>query len=201
LNAHDVLILIEEGGRGSLFDKVVDLAEEQPDHQYLGAYRRAWRDAMRLLASRYNKGSATDYQTMLAVLRAAGSNISTELSVRNWVLGRVIGPDDLSSIQAVGYVTQIDSLVRDCRDFDRAFRTIRSIHQGLGRRLTRAIRESSRQFVGGATKEEIEALGQYIWLPLAELLETVDLAEVIEIKRQPQRIAPNRVGRFVPLPK
>lgn len=197
LQVEDILILVEEDARYSLFDRVVDLAQDQPNFRYLAAFRKAWQDAMRMLAAKYDC-PRYGYSKALEELRNAGSSITTELSVRNWVMGRVIGPDDLSSIKAVGTVIDFEPLIRDARDFDKAFRTIRGVHQGLGRRLTRAIRESSRNLVARDEPQEPDSLTDYIWLPMTELLETVDLAEVRGLSENPSMIAPHRVGRFIP---
>jgi hypothetical protein len=113
-------------------------------------------------------------------------------------MGHVIGPDDLSSIKAVGDVVNFEPLVRNAREFDKAFRTIRGVHQGLGRRLTRAIRESSRNLVGSDERQEADPLTDYIWLPMTELLETVDLVEIRGKSENSSMIAPHRVGRFLP---
>jgi hypothetical protein len=197
LEIDDILILVEEDARYSLFDRVVELAQDQPDFRYLAAYRKSWQDAMRMLSAKY-ECAQHGYGKALEDLRSAGSSISTELSVRNWVMGHVIGPDDLSSIKAVGDVVNFEPLVRNAREFDKAFRTIRGVHQGLGRRLTRAIRESSRNLVGSDERQEADPLTDYIWLPMTELLETVDLVEIRGKSENSSMIAPHRVGRFLP---
>ncbi len=197
LTKDDVLILVEEDARGSLFDRVVDLAEDQPELQHLATYRKQWQEAMRVLAAKYNC-ARKGYWTLYADFRAAGSTISTELSVRNWLLGRVIGPDRVSSIRAAGKLAAMAALDRDAPEFDKAFRTIRAIHQGLGRRLSRAIRASSHYLADQEDMTTTDSFGDYIWLPVDELLESIDLAEVLAASPEPKPITPQWVGRFLP---
>jgi hypothetical protein len=196
LESGDIIVLLESEARGALFDRVVTLAEDQPDLHDLRAYRRKWQESMRVMAQKYALPERS-FTRVLADLRSAGSTITTELSVQNWVFGRVMGPDDLSSIKAVGEVTGIQALVQHATKFDRAFRTIRGIHQALGRRLSRAIRHSAKAFVESEAGSEFDGLGEYMSLPLNELLETVDLAEVTGVGSG-SRVAPYRIGKLIP---
>lgn len=192
LSIGDTVILVEESARGSLFDRVVRIAENQPELQYLAAFRRQWQEAMKALASKYdcdNKG----YWQLYNDLRNKGSNISTTISVRNWVLGHVMGPTDISSIIAAGRLTGIASIERNAKELDNAFRTIRTIHQTLGRRLTRTIYESSRYLVDEDEGEEKKAL----WLPVNEILDTVELAEICVRAQEARPIPPQVVGRLL----
>jgi hypothetical protein len=196
LQPGDVLILVEEGARGDLFDRVVQLTEDQPDWQYLARFRKLWQQAMRVLASKYDC-PRRGYSKLYADFRTAGSTITTDVSVANWILGRVMGPDHPSSIRAAGKLAGMDALERDAKDFDKAFQTIRSIHRALGRRLSHLIRQSSRFIADTEESAPKEALDDHIWLPVTELLETIDLAEVTARSPQTTPISPPWVGRFL----
>lgn len=192
----DFLVFVQEDAKGSLFNRIVQLAEDQPELQYLAAYRKQWEEAMRLLAAKYDC-SRRGYWRLFCDFQAHGSSISTEISVRNWVLGRVMGPDHVSSIRAAGSLVGMEALQRDASAFDKAFRTIRAIHQGLGRKLAGIIRKSSRHLVDEEEAKDDEVFGDHIWLPLNELLETVDLAEILGISDKLAGIPPFLVGRFL----
>jgi hypothetical protein len=195
LETGDIVVLLESEARGALFDRVVGLVEDQPELHHLRTFRKKWQEAMRVMAQKYELPQQS-FSKVLADLQSARSTITTELSVQNWVLGRVMGPDDVSSIQAVGEVTGIQPLVQHGPEFDRAFRTIRSIHQALGRRLSRAIHHSARALVESDAGSEFDAFGDYVSLPVNELLETVDLAEVTSIGNS-AKIAAYRIGKLI----
>ena len=196
LRAGDVILRVEDGRRSGLFDRIVDLAEIQPRMQHLGAYRKKWSSATTRLAQVYSDGLRVRYDRMLIDLKAAGAPIETELALRWWIQGLVIGPEKNASIAAVGTVIQDQTLVDGARQFDKAFRQIRGIHQGIGRRLSTAIRRSFAHLDFEALSAVHDDLDEALALPLDELLETVDLAEVIAVG-EPQAVAPHVVGRFV----
>ncbi|MFH0958578.1 MAG: DrmE family protein [Pseudomonadota bacterium] len=187
----DTIVLVEENARGSLFDRVVQIAENQPELQYLAAYRRQWKEAIGVLDSKY-RCFDLGYETLHENLRAQGSTISTSLSVRNWVRGYVIAPDDISSIIAVGRLAGFDSIEKDAQKFDKAFRAIRAIHQTLGRKLTRTIHKSSRYLTDEEDKNQTA-----LWLPVEEILDTVDLAEIHGKAEAPRLYPPYMVGRLL----
>jgi hypothetical protein len=196
LQTGDVLLRMEEGTRSSLFDRIVELAESQPEMRYLSAFRQAWRAAVQRMVSMFSDQRGVDYGRMLRALQEAGATIRSELAVRFWVKEQVIGPEARSSMVAVGHITGSSMLVRQAGDFDRAFRTIRGIRQGIGRRLNTTIRKSFTHFAGGLPEEATSQLDERLGLPLDELLETIDLAEVIEVFPDPERTPIDIAGRF-----
>lgn len=196
LQPGDVILRMEEGTRTSLFDRIVELAEGQPEMSYLASFRHAWRTAIQRIVAQYSDERGINYGLMLKALQREGATIQSELAVRFWVRDQVIGPEASSSIKAVGQVSGSTTLVREAKQFDRAFRTIRGIHQGIGRRLNSAIRKSFTHFAGGLPEEAASRLDDHLGLPLEELLETIDLAEVTAVSSNPESRPATQVGRF-----
>ncbi len=195
LRVRDVLLWMDDGRRASLFDRIVDLAEDQPQMQYLAAFRQRWRGALGQLAAMYTVGHRVDYGAILASLQQQGALIETELAVRCWVSDAVIGPEKLSSIIAVGRVVGSDHLITHAKEFDRAFRRIRGIRQGIGRRLSFAIRRSfrNRQPVDVAQGDDLDIT---LGLPVDELVDSIDLAEVVRVDENVRRVPAQLADRF-----
>jgi hypothetical protein len=196
LEAGDVVLLMEEGGRTDLFDRIVELAEGTSELGYLSAFRKQWRDALSKIEPLPNSRSALNYNTLLAQLQHAGAPIQNWQTVRNWILGITIAPDDPRSIAAVGKISGAESLVRNVRDFDHAFRRIRGIRQGIGRQLNSAIRRHFAHFATGVA-EGAGGLDPRLGIPLDELIETIDFLEVDEVAPEAMRISPARAGRLI----
>jgi hypothetical protein len=198
IRPHDILLLLNEGKRLSLFDQFVDLAEDQPEMHHLATYRRTWRDAIqRIVAAHQDKGRP-NYPAILRSLQSAGASIQSEPAVRAWVQDQVIGPENIASIIAVGRVSGNELLVRQAKAFDQVFHDIRGIRQGIGRRLNSVIRKRFKHFAKQKPEMHTEDLDSRLKLPLDEILETIDLAEVITVGDHIEQIAPHRVGRIHP---
>jgi hypothetical protein len=200
LEPGDVILQMETGGRTDLFDRIVEVAENQPQLAYLSRFRREWRDAVERVALMHRRHGTVDYSGILAKLQSYGATIQSWLTVRNWVENYVIGPEDLKSIVALGRLAEVDTLARNATDFDRAFRRIRGIRQGIGRRLNTTIRQQFKNFASGDTTSEEDtgqALDSRLGLPLDELLETVEYLQVLSVSDSPQMLSVSALRQFI----
>jgi len=196
LEPGDVLLRVEDGKRAGLFDRIVELAEHQARYSHLAAFRTRWRAACRQLAERYSDGQNVDYAALLKDLRANGAPITSELAVRWWIRELVIGPEKATSIAAVGKLLADPALVDQTRAFDSAFRQIRGLRQGLGRRLSTAIRRSFRHLEFAGAGESSDILEDQLGLPVDELVESLELAEVLEVG-QAQLVPAHLIDRLL----
>jgi hypothetical protein len=198
LKVGDILLRMPDiAVRGTLFDQLVHLAEGQPDMDYLAEFRKTWRQGIQKVAAKFRSPSGVDYAAIFRSLKNAGAPIESEQSVRFWVHDLVIGPEAIGSIKAVGQLSGSDALVSQAKHFDRAFRKIRGIHQGIGRRLSSAIRESFRHLQFGKMQRGSERLDDRLGIPLDEMLDTIDLSEILTVSANPESVNANIVNRFI----
>jgi hypothetical protein len=148
------------------------------------------------IVARHRTAWGIEYGKVFHALQAAGAPISSEQTVRLWMHDQVIGPEAVESIEAVGQVSGSGALVAQAKRFDAAFRSIRAIHQGIGRRLSSAIRQSFRHLHFGEVKTRVERLDDRLGIPLDELVETVDLAEVLSVGSTTEKKSAQVVNRF-----
>lgn len=115
---------------------------------------------------------------MLRELRKNGATITSTQTLQNWLHDEVIGPEDRKSITAVGHTISSNRLLALARDLDKSFERIRALRRGLGRRLSTIVRQTFKAAATDSGIANLEGLDPRLELPLAELLESVDLAEV-----------------------
>lgn len=179
----DVVVCMDADGRLGLFDRMAALAAEQPEMAYLTTVRQLWLDALEALVLRF-RGSTkrVDRSAMLEALKAAEPRfrVRSELTLYLWARDEVIGPEDEASITAVGKVLESPRIVKLAPELHRAFRQIRGIRQGIGRRLSGLIRRAFHLAATDAARDDT-GLDERLLLPLDELLESVDLARVLAI--------------------
>lgn len=193
----DVILLVGEQRRAGLFETIVDLAECQPTMEYLAAFRRRWRIAVQAMAANYTLGRGVDYSRLLRDLEREGATIESEAAVRLWVQDQIIGPQTIESIRAVGRVANSPAVSDQARDFQQAFRKMRGLRRGIGLRLSNVIRNSFRHLAVGDTPVHGETLDDRLGLPVDELLEAIDIAEVISIATPESSLPISGVGRFI----
>lgn len=189
----DILLISDEEGRSLLFNKILDLAELQPQYCHLSSYRATWNTAIETIKLRFSAEGKTDYLHLFDELKKAGATIENPISVRFWVNGAVIGPETEASIRAVGRLSGVARLENKAAEFDKAFRELRGIHQGLGRRLSSAIK---RAFHGLAGDKSLNLLENPMSLPIEEIAESIDLLEITAIDKGGYLMSQSAIGRL-----
>ncbi|MDD5070509.1 MAG: DrmE family protein [Candidatus Omnitrophica bacterium] len=195
----DLFLIVDENQQSGIFERLIEIADSSPRIQYISVYRNIWRKAINILASKYQTyGAKIDYASMYTALRSAQIKIETYQTLKNWINDIVIGPDDISSIIAVGKTSNVLELVNNARQFDKTFNDIRSLHRTIGRKVASVIR---RTFKLVATEDEIEKdddLQDYLGIPLNEIINAIEIAEILEITPPGKDgISPSLVGKFV----
>ncbi|MCP5003367.1 MAG: hypothetical protein GY941_05355 [Planctomycetes bacterium] len=198
LKVDDLLLIVDEAQQYGIFDRLIEISDSNPRMQYVAVYRNIWRKAIDLLSAKFQKANGKiDYSLMHDELRNAGITITSILTLRNWVNDFVIGPEDLSSIIAVGNVSGILEMSNKAKKFDKTFSKIRSLHRSIGRRVASIIRNT---FKIVATQEDInidDDLEDYLGVPLNEIVDAVEIVEVLNITQAEEGIDPDLVGRFI----
>ncbi len=198
LRIGDLLLIVDENQQQSIFDYLIEVADSNPKMQYIAVFRNIWRKAINLLASKFQMSNGyIDYSAMFDELNNAGIEITTLQTLQNWVNDIVIGPEDLSSIIAVGRVSGVLELSKKAKEFDHNFTKIRTLHRIIGRHVAHIIRQT---FKGVVSQGEIiadESLEDHVGVPLDEIIDAIEIAEVIDISENEQRIDPYLVGRFI----
>lgn len=177
----DLLLLTNSGQHASVFQRIIDLADSQPETAHLSRYRAVWSEAVSVVATKFTfDGDAQpDYEALLLVLKPLGATITSGAAVRSWLRGQVIGPETLGSIRAMGRLAGNHTVESEAEGFHRAFRTIRGIHQGIGRRLAAEMRRAP---TGGRDSGRRDAFSDRFGIAIDEVLAAVELATVEEVR-------------------
>lgn len=134
LRAGDELVLLDGDAHKTLMAKVLEVAESVPALALAGSWLSHWRSV--LLAAYRDAGSYTRLADQLA---KHGCHVQAQ-TVRLWVIGVTLGPDDPEDIYRLGQVTTDPVLLAAHGEVARAIRTLRGAHVRLGRRLAEMTR-------------------------------------------------------------
>jgi hypothetical protein len=177
LSPGDILLLTDSIGRLSVFDQMLSIIEGAPKLKSLISYRRAWNAAVQHLKGAGSLGGQLDYGVLLRKLRVRGADIESELTVKNWIEGRVIGPAKITSITAVGQLIESTDMVQRAGEYDNAFRSIRSIHQTLGRHIGNILRGAKEDFAFAVHSTDYHIEPAFAF-PLRELMQSIVPIEI-----------------------
>jgi len=194
LQAGDIWIHLDNDGRGSLFDRVIAIAEGHARFASLRHSRTKWKEVIQAMVLRCNRegslvdvGGSPDYSDLLRKLRMQGATIESATAIRLWVDGSVMAPGSVESIKAVGLYVGDRDLVDNAAIYDKMFNQIRSIHRVIGRQLNGHILKLFRNVKLAQIVPEVPEDPH--GLPVQEVLETVDLLEVLAVIAPPNPTA------------
>lgn len=175
LKRGDRLIFFDGDGRKDLLSKVIEVAGEVPALAVAAGWVAHWR---RVLYTAYRRFGS--YHEFTHALAAQGCAVQTQ-TVRLWVVGVTIGPEDDLDVHRVGVVMD-DAALRDSyTEVCRAFRTLRGAHVRLGRRLNNmAMRVGSAAAMGSLDGDEV--VDERSGLTVADFRESVEVLTVQDIE-------------------
>ncbi len=175
LKPGDQVLFLDRDSRKDLLAKVLEVAVEVPALAVAAGWVAHWR---RMLARAHSDFGS--YERLAAALRAHGCTVQTQ-TVRLWVIGVTIGPEDGEDVHRVGLVTDDPVLLGSHAEVHRAMRSLRGAHQSLGRRLSElALRIGSAVRAGQLAADEL--VDERSGLTAADFEESVEILTVMTIE-------------------
>ena len=125
----DQLVFLDGQARKDLLAKVLEVAGDVPELAVPAAWVDYWREALR----RAHRAFDT-YERLHSELARRGCARQSQ-TVRLWVIGQTIGPEDPEDIRRLGECLSDDALVANYMTIADAIQGLRSAHVRLGHRL------------------------------------------------------------------
>jgi hypothetical protein len=171
----DEIVFIDEDSRKDQLAKVLEVADQVPELAVASGWVSFWRSVLGRARARFST-----YEGMADALRSEGCKLQTQ-SIRLWVIGATIGPDDPQDVRRLGIVAD-DPTVRDQhREIYRAIDSLRRAHQRLGLRLGSLARQ-----VGSATAAGLlapdEIIDERTGLTAADFADSIDIVTVVAVE-------------------
>lgn len=175
LRAGDELVFLDGDAHKDLVSKVLEVAGDVPRLVRPAAWVARWRTA--LLRARARFGT---YEALSCAMRAHGCGVQTQ-TVRLWVVGVTIGPDDREDIRRLGEVLGDDLLIGRYPDIYDAIRELRGAHVRLGRRLARMARHVGPAARAGRIADD-ELIDERSGLTAADFEDAVEVVTVLRLE-------------------
>jgi hypothetical protein len=133
LRPNEKILYIEGQRRQNLYDLILSRVHKHPSFQIHLALIRRWQDDLRLAYS--TRKNATSAEEVLIELQHKGSKIQTSLTVRNWLNGLCLCPDDPEDLRRLAEIMGLGFVADQYKRIHKAAQRIRGLHIGLGLRL------------------------------------------------------------------
>jgi len=175
LRPGDQVLFLDRDSRKDLLAKVIEVAAEVPAQATAAGWVAHWRRV--LVKAHRHFGS---YPAFRSALKEHGCRVQAQ-TVRLWVIGVTIGPDDDADVHRVGLVTGDPVLLSQHGEVCRAIRSLRGAHDSLTRRLSElALRVGSAAAAGYLRPDEL--VDERSGLTAADFQESIDILAVRSIE-------------------
>jgi hypothetical protein len=133
LRPGDRIVYIQGQRRQSLYDLIISRVHRHPAFEVHLALIRRWQDDLRL--AYLAKKPRITVDAVLSQLQTLGSDITSPLTVRNWIQGFTLCPDDPEDLHRIATVMDLGFVSSQYRHIHKAATRVRGIHIGLALRL------------------------------------------------------------------
>lgn len=182
LRAGDELVLIDGEARKDLLAKVLEVAGELPEFAVPAAWVDYWRQALRRAYVRFGS-----YERLRDELHLVGCHKQTQ-TIRLWVVGATIGPDDAEDIRRLGEAIDDQPLMVNYQAIDTAIESLRSAHRALGQRLGSLARSIGGGVLDGTLAAD-DVIDERSGLTAADFRDSIEVVAVRSV--EPAGIVPS----------
>lgn len=188
LQPGDRVVFVDRTVGRTLYELMQDQLVHSPIVGPAAQMVRLWH---RTLAEGYRRSGFT-FDELLARLRLAGSEITSYQTVRSWVRGGVLGPQDLGNIDRIAAILGIGRKDgRIMEEVKHSIRGLRRVHRGFARIVYRSILTAG---AGGQLSDAEETLLEEHGLQLKDLREAVSILTVSKVAGAAEMVPVSDVG-------
>lgn len=188
LRPGDRVVFVDRAVGRTLYELMHDQLVRSPIVGSAASIVRLWH---RALAEGYRRSRLT-FETLLKRLQTAGSGITSHQTVRSWIRGGVLGPQDLDNVERIAATLGIARKDgRILEEVKRAVTGLRRVHRSFARIVYRTIQAAGS---GAQLSDAEEQLLEEHGLQLRDLREAVSVLTVAEVSQEPEMVAVTEVG-------
>jgi hypothetical protein len=176
LREGDQVLFFDGDSRKDLLGKVLEVAGEVPELAVAAAWLGHWR---RVLSAAHRRFGS--YVAFTSALHEHGCVVQDQ-TVRLWVVGVTIGPDDEEDVRRVGLVTDDAGLLAGHAEICQAMRSLRGAHVRLSKRLPEIARHVGSATAAGRVARD-EVIDERSGLTAADFQDSIDIVTVRTVER------------------
>lgn len=164
----DELLFVDGQARKDLLAKILEVAEGVPELAVPAAWVDYWRGALTRARARF-----ATYELLRAELERHGC-VRQAQTVRLWVTGQTIGPEDPEDVRRLGECLGDEPLIRSYRTVADAMRGLRTAHVRLGQRVGALARSVGANAAAGLVDED-EIIDERTGLTASDFRDSIEI--------------------------
>ena len=176
LREGDRILVIHGQKRQSLYELVISRVHNHPAMEIHLALIGQWQEEL-AESFRARRRTGWTYQDVLTKIRDQGSHISSTQTIRLWVLGQVLAPDDPKDLLRLARTMDMRFVEQYHSRINVAAQRIRGLHIGLSLRLNRWLKAQ----VTNISEEDFEVFDDELGLSFQDFRDSLGIHTVESI--------------------
>ncbi|HKW17946.1 MAG TPA: hypothetical protein VJO35_10590 [Terriglobales bacterium] len=193
LRKGDRVVVIHGQRRQSLYDLIIARVHRNPAFELHIALIRRWREDFGVAYDHWRQYGVRNLDELLNLLRQRGSMLTSPFTLRLWLWGRTLCPDDIEDLRRVAEVLDMGFVQEHYRRIGVAAARLRGLHRGLSNRLNHWL---DRQAQGSSATDWDEQIDSELGLRFADFRNSLLILRVNNVQVVNGPFLRNGLGRL-----
>jgi hypothetical protein len=189
----DRVVVIHGQRRQSLYDLIIARVHRNPAFELHVALIRRWQEDFGVAYDRWRRYGVRNLDELLSLLRQHGSTLTSPFTLRLWLWGRTLCPDDVEDLRRVAEVLDMGFVQQHYRRIGVAAARLRGLHRGLSNRLNHWL---DRQAQGTSAADWDEQIDSELGLTFADFRNSLLILKVNDVRVVNGPFLRNGLGRL-----
>jgi len=143
IRQHERILFIIGQRRQNLYDLIVARVHAHPAIELHLAMIRRWHEELPKAFDIWKNQHGGNLELLLIALQKQGSLLTSTQTLRLWLSGVVLCPEDEDDLRRMGQILNMAFVRANYRAIDKAAQRLRNIHRALARRLNRWLQQEA----------------------------------------------------------
>ncbi|MBE2184478.1 MAG: hypothetical protein IAE89_13700 [Anaerolineae bacterium] len=144
----DRILFIVGQQRQNLYDLIISRVHAHPAIEVHLAMIRRWHEEFPRAYKGWRKRNENNLTTLLSLMQLEGSQVTSTQTLRQWLTGSVLCPEDSNDLQRLAKILNIPFLSDNFKQIAKAAGRLGGIHRALSRRLNRWLNQEAFGAIG-----------------------------------------------------
>ena len=191
----DKVLFIHGQRRQSLYDLLVDRVHQNPSFELHLALIRRWQDDLVYAYHQQSLETRLTFEDILVGLQQRGSKLTSTQTIRLWMQGHTLAPDDVEDLRRLAEVLNLSFVRQHYRRIHKAAARLAGLHRSLAIRLHYWL-EQEMTGTQTDTNSLYEAFDAESGLSLQDLRDSLLVLQVESISCLPGPFLSHRLGQL-----
>jgi hypothetical protein len=179
LRPGDRVVFIHNQRRQDFYELLISRLHQHPGMIFHLNLIRRWQDDFVKAYRQWSLEGTRSIGTLLDEMRNLGSELISPMTLRNWLQGKTLCPDEAEDLRRLAEILSMKYVVQNYRKISHSAKRLSGLHRGLARKLNRWL---TSQAAGGEIRNDDEIIDSELNLSFADLQNSLILLDVQDVE-------------------